>query len=116
MSLQNFVYATFLGEAKNYVIEQIMSLNINVVEIFIQSSFGEQSGVRSSTMLFHKVESQISVLSKWVICLLGKCKIEVVKSVMFGISNFVFHCKHPFLKMFSFGINYQGCLLGGARA
>ena len=71
MSLQNFVYASFICEARNYVIEQFVSLNINVVEVFIQSSFGEQGGIRSSTMLFHKVKAQIAILADGVICLFG---------------------------------------------
>ena len=62
-------------------------------------------------MLFHKVKTQISVLAKSVACLFGERKIGVVKSVMFGISDFVFYFYFPFLKLFSFGINYQGYLL-----
>ena len=47
-------------------------------------------------MLFHKVESQISVLAKRIICLLGECKVGIVKSVMFGISNLIFQLSRIF--------------------
>lgn len=45
-----------------------------------------------------------------------KAKIAVergvtAKSVMFGISNLIFHRKYPFLKFILSGINYQGYLL-----
>lgn len=79
--------------------------------MFVQSSFGEHGGVRSATVLFHKVKVQVCILAEGIISLLGERKIGVIKSVMFGISDFVFHCKYPFFKMFSFGINYQGYLL-----
>jgi hypothetical protein len=98
MSLQSFVYATFLSKARDYGVEYRMSLQVDSVEIFIQAPLGEQGGVRSTTMLLYKVKSQIGVLAKRVICLFWESKIGVVKSVMFGISNLIFHCKYPFLK------------------
>ena len=52
-------------------------------------------------MLLHKIESQIGVLAKGVISLLGECEIWVTDSVTFCISN-VFHNKYPFV--LSFGI------------
>ena len=90
-----------------YSIEHFVGLQVNLVKIFILSSFGEQGGVGSATVLSHKVKPQVGVLAKRVTRLLGECKIGVAKSVMFGISNLIFHCKYPFLKMISFGINYQ---------
>ena len=35
VSLQSFVYAAFLGKARNYVIEHRVSLKINGVKVFV---------------------------------------------------------------------------------
>ena len=95
VNLQRFVCASFFGKMRNYVIEQRVSLQINIVEIFIESSFGEKGGVCSATVLFHKVKAQIRILVKRIISLFGKCKVRITYSVTFCISN-VFHNKYPF--------------------
>ena len=78
----------------------------------VESTLAEVAAwICSATVLFHKVKAQVCILTKRETRLLGECKIGVVKSVMFGISNLIFHCKYPFFKMVSFGINYQGYLL-----
>lgn len=52
-----------------------MSLQVDFVKMFVQSTFGEQSGIRSAAMLFHKVKAKVGVFAKWVICLFGERKI-----------------------------------------
>ena len=92
-------------------VELPLCLLLGIVEVLIECTRGEKRGISSATVLFHKVKTQVGILGEGVICLLGERKVGVIKSVMFGISNLILHCKYPFLRMFSFGINYQGYLL-----
>ena len=85
-----------------------MSLLVDGVEVFVQSSFRQQSSVCTSAVLLDKVESKVSLFANFIVGLLRDCKHRVVlftaKLIFDAVfSDVLFHNHIPFVICFFIG-------------
>ena len=79
-----------------------MSLLVNDVEVFIQTSFGKQGSICTPAVILNKIKVKVSVFTYFVVGLLGNFKHRIIlfatKLIFDAIfSNILFHNHIPFV-------------------